>query len=358
MLRAIMASEQLRLLGIWARIILALGGVSFLWFRLSARRYQRLAAWRELCLRLELVPEPGGGRVAAGQVQGSCFKLHDTGSGWLVEVPLSQPLLPPGVVLLSQKSSRLRPSFFWLHPLRLGSRLRALPVSSASSLPGTLDWYVEQRVPLSKAEASPVFLEEAERAAETHGPLRVEARRIVLLLHAGSLLSVNEIRSAVRGLEATARRWLGAVGVQGIPRMEALRLPSARALLRGVLAQHPPPCFQAIRIRRPLGDTLLGCIGWIILMTAWVFPFVDFSINGRSFGMEVVVGALVLVTSSFCFWIRGEGRPGKDTSRLDHQYLFIWVSPRELLRQLEWLGKVLFLWALEFRQSRRRVLAR
>jgi hypothetical protein len=87
-------------------------------------------------------------------------------------------------------------------------------------------------------EAPPAFLEEAERAAQAHAPLRVEPRRFVHALREDATPSVNGIRDAVRALEATAQRWLEAVSREGLPRVNALpRLPSARTLLRRVLAR-------------------------------------------------------------------------------------------------------------------------
>jgi hypothetical protein len=352
MLRGIMGLEPLRLLSFSVLVLLALGGVSLLWYRLSARRYQRLAAWRELCLRLELVPESGDGRVASGQFQGCRFRLHDTGSRWLLEMPLPEPLLPPGVVLLSEKAPRLRP-FSWLHPLRWGSRLRPLPLSSTAVPPVPVDWYVERRVPLSKAEASAAFLEEAGRAAQAHAPLRVEPRRMVHALRAGALPSVSDIRGAVRALEATARRWLEAVGGHGIPRLEALWLPSALTLLRGVLARHPPSFFMPARVTRISLRKVLWGLGLFIGIMATFFIWVRSMLMGVPSVWGLVVSTLVLGTLLFCFWIRGDGQAEEEKARLNHQLLVVSFPPKKGMNPVGWLIKVLFLWAREFRQSRR-----
>lgn len=97
-----MSPELLRTLGLWTTALALLAGsIYLLGSRLSVRRRrQREALWRELCLRLELIPDPANSRAATGQLQGTDFSLHDTGSAWLVGLPLTQPLLPSGVILL------------------------------------------------------------------------------------------------------------------------------------------------------------------------------------------------------------------------------------------------------------------
>ncbi len=206
-----MTSEQLRTLGLWMVIALAAGGVSFFLghrWRVRRRR-QRLATWSELCLRLELVPEPGEGRVASGRLQGMAFSLRDTGVHWLLEVPLPQPLLPPGVVLLLGKA------------LEPGSShgLRPLPVGLLTASPKTFAWYAGLDLPPSKVDASKAFLEEARRAMEAHAPLEVVPHRLIHTLREGPPPSVRDVREAVRALDATARRWLDAVEAHGLPHM-------------------------------------------------------------------------------------------------------------------------------------------
>ena len=230
-----MTSEQLRTLGLWMVIALAAGGVSFfLGHRWRVRRRQRHATWSELCLRLELVPEPGDGRVASGDLQGLGFSLRDTGFHWLLEVPLPQPLLPPGVVLLLGKARRLG-SLYRLRPLRVG-------LLTAS--PKTFAWYAGRDLPPSKVDASKAFLEEARRAMEAHAPLEVMPHRLIHTLREGPPLSVGDVRQAVRALDATARRWLDAVEAHGLPRVDALppapsvrsRSPRVGIPLKGVLS--------------------------------------------------------------------------------------------------------------------------
>lgn len=227
-----MAPEFLRTLGLWTgALALVAGGVHLLRSRLGAqRRRQREAAWRELCLRMELVPDPAHSRAATGQFQGMDFSLHDTGSAWLVELPLSQPLLPPGILLLPAGERRLRPGF----------KLRQLRWSPTAPPHGPLVWYSNLHLPPSKVEAPRAFLEEVERAAQAHAPLRVEPRRLVHALSTDSPPSMNVIRDTVRALEATAQRWLETAARQGLPRVRPLPpLPSAFSLLRGVLARRP-----------------------------------------------------------------------------------------------------------------------
>jgi hypothetical protein len=234
-----MTSEQWRTLGLWMVIALAAGGVSFFlghrWrVRVRVRR-QRLATWSELCLRLELVAEPGEGRVASGRLQGMAFSLRDTGVHWLLEVPLPQPLLPPGVVLLLGKA------------LEPGSShgLRPLPVGLLTASPKTFAWYASLDLPPSKVDASKAFLEEARRAMEAHAPLEVVPHRLIHTLREGPPPSVRDVREAVRALDATARRWLDAVEAHGLPRVDALpppapsshsRSPGVGIPLKGVLS--------------------------------------------------------------------------------------------------------------------------
>jgi hypothetical protein len=214
-----MTWEHLRTLGLWMVIALVAGGVSFLGYRWRAWRRQRHDTWRELCLRLELVAEPGDSRVASGKLQGFDFSLRDTGSSWLLEVSLPQLLLPPGVVLLSAKARELWPNVI---------KLRRLRLSRFSASPSPFAWYAGRDTTHAKVDPSEAFLEEARRAMEVHAPLRVELHRLFLVLRTGSQVSVDEVREAVRALEVTARRWLEAVERHGLPRVEAPpRAPSA-----------------------------------------------------------------------------------------------------------------------------------
>ncbi len=186
-------------LGLLAATALAVG----YWLR---ARHQRQATWRELCLRLELVSEPGDARVGMGKWKGVRFRLRDTGSDWLLAVQLSRTLLPRGVVLFSVW--KLRPTG-GLRPLRLLWSLPRAPPSTG------LSWCTDLSRPPSVVEVSLPFLEEARRAVEVHGPLRVESHQLVHTLRAGSLVSVNEVRTAVEALDATAQRWLDVVEKHG-----------------------------------------------------------------------------------------------------------------------------------------------
>jgi hypothetical protein len=118
---------------------------------LSAQ-HQRHATWLELCQRLELVSDPRDGQVAAGQFEGVSYRLRDTGSDWRLEVQLSRPLLPPGVVLFSVSS--LRPAVS-LRPLRLNWSSPRPPPSNG------LYRYTDMGRPPSQVEVSLPFLRRA-----------------------------------------------------------------------------------------------------------------------------------------------------------------------------------------------------
>jgi hypothetical protein len=208
-----MASVQLLTLGFLAVLVLAAAGAAAWWYRRRVWLQQRQASWQELRLRLELVPQPGNARVAQGELRESHFLLHDTGSDWWVELPLAQPLLPPGMVLLSADAPTPQPQ---LH-------LRPLEWGAASVPPQLLSWHVEVQEADGKVEVPQAFLEEATRAVRQHTPLRVESQRMIQALRAGALLPVSQVREAVRALDTTARRWREVAEREGLPRV---RLPS------------------------------------------------------------------------------------------------------------------------------------
>ncbi|HEY0096080.1 MAG TPA: hypothetical protein VGB96_17260 [Archangium sp.] len=229
-------------------IALVAGGVSFLGYRWRVRRRHRDAIWRELCLRLELAPVPGDVRVVSGDLQGIGLSLRDTGFRWLLELPLAQPLLPPGVVLLPAKAWRLGAL----------SRLRPLRWSPPPAAPSPFTWYAGRDMPRGKVDASEAFLAEAGRAMEAHAPLEVLPHRLIHTLRAGPQLSVGDVREAVRALDATARRWLGTVAANGLPRVEAL--PRA-----------PPLRSRLPRVRIPL-KPVLSVLGVLALLFSCCFP--------------------------------------------------------------------------------------
>lgn len=230
-------------------VLLASGGGAFLWYRRRVRLRLRQDSWRELCLRLELAPQPGEARVARGELRQTPFVLHDTGSEWLVEVPLAQPLLPPGLLLLSPDASRLPPR----------TRLRSLEWASASTPPELRAWCVEGAELSGKVEASQAFLDEATRAMRAHAPLRVESRRLIQALRVGALLSVKEAREAVLALEATARGWLGVAEHSGLPRVQAPSAPEVHPPPRSV---PPPRDFSPRRAASRLLGVLLALWAW------------------------------------------------------------------------------------------------
>jgi hypothetical protein len=302
-----MSSEQLGTFAFLSIVVaLAVAAVYFLGSRLRARRRpQREATWRELCLRLELVPRPGKGHVASGQLQGIDYSLHDVGKDWIVELPLDRPLLPAGVVLISPKAWRLRPPF----------KVRTLQWFPGMTPPSTPAWYANWEMPPSLAEASAPFLELATRAADAHEPLRVESRRLVHSLGTGDGLTVNEVRDAVRTLESTARHWLDVVASHGLPRVTELpRLPSALSLLGGVLAERSP--WRALLLLNagiPLTlGALLMDVQWLffvlllgVLAVAWS------TLRKRRYGAAGLLVSLLMLASTFAapwFWARSGGR--------------------------------------------------
>lgn len=248
-LRDIVTSEPLRPLALWMLLALAAVGLSFLGYRWRVRRRQRHSTWRELCLRLELSAGPGDGRLASGTLQGIGFSLRDTGSRWLLEVALPQPLLPSGVVLLLARAWRLG-SLFRLRRLRLAPH-------SASPSPGV--WYADRKTPPGKVVVSEAFLEEARRAMEAHEPLEVEPHRLVHTLSASPPPSLGDLREAVRSLDATARRWLSAVESHGLPRVEALPRP-------------PPLRSRLPRVRIPR-KRVLSVLGGVAVLFSCCLPF-------------------------------------------------------------------------------------
>jgi hypothetical protein len=291
MLRGTMNSEPLQTLGLWAAVALA-AGLFLLWRGwMARRRRQRLAHWRELCLRLELTPEPGEGRAASGRLQGLDFLLRDTGSALLLEVPLPGRLLPPGVLVLSARARGLRPR----------PRPRPLRVRAPVQRPGAPAWFTERRLPLSKAEPSLALLEAAHHAAQAFAPLRVESQRLVRALPGAALASLNDVRDAVRALHAAGQHWLDTVEAEGLPRVEALpEVPSPGSLLRGVLGN------------RDLRLWLLVLNGGISLTLAalWLeWSWVYFGLMGlgvllfirvpRLQGRRAVVFGLLAVMSTF-----------------------------------------------------------
>ncbi len=222
-----MASEQFLILGLLGVIVLAAGGGGLLMYRRMVRRQKRQESWRELCLRLELVPQPGNARVGTGELREANFLLHDTGADWLVELPLAQPLLPPGLVLLSPEAPTLLPR----------TRLRPLEWGAAPMAAEKLAWCIDWKEPPGRLEASQAFLEQALRAVQAHAPLRVESQRLIQALRVGPVLSVSQVRQAVQALHTTASGWREVAELHGLPRVQPLSLAPA--------VQAPPPPVQA-----------------------------------------------------------------------------------------------------------------
>lgn len=210
-----MSTQALLALGALAAVLATTGG-AWLWRLRRVRPRRRQQSWQELCLRLELVPQPGEARVARGELSGTAFFLHDTGSRWLVELSLPQPLLPPGMVLQSARAPTL-PPLLNLHPLEWHTAAAVPPGVQASS--------ALEDAASGTVEAPEAFLEQATGAMKAHAPLRVEPRRLIQQLRTGDVLPVDEARGAVRALEATARGWLQGVERHGLPRITPLAQP-------------------------------------------------------------------------------------------------------------------------------------
>ncbi len=227
-----MASDPFLALGVVLAVaVLAAGGVSLLRYRRGVGRQQRQGSWRELCLRLELTPQPGRSQVAKGELQNTDFYLHDTGADWLLELPLAHPLLPPGMVLTTPQAPRLPPRV----------SLRPLEWKAASLAPGMRAWSADPEQAFCQLEAPQAFHEEATRAMLAHAPLRVESRRFIQALRMGDLLSVSEVREAVRALHATARGWLEVAESHGLPRVQPLQSQPPPALPDSQEVQAPQP---------------------------------------------------------------------------------------------------------------------
>jgi hypothetical protein len=306
-----MSLELLRTLTLsLAALALLVGGAYLGASRLRARRRpQREALWRELCLRLELIADPANSHSAKGQLQGTDFALHDTGSDWLVELPLAQPLLPSAVILLPAKDWRLRPRY----------KLRPLQWPPARPPPGPFAWYVNHQVPPSSVEAPDAFLEELAHPGEALSPLRVEPRRLVHALPAGSPPTLYDVRDAVRALESTARRWLDTVARHGLPRVKELpRLPSALSLLNGVLGRRSLwHWILANNAGVPLTAGAL-LLGWDWLFFALVIPALVLlrkASREQSYGPKaLLLGVLALGSTFLAPWLWTHDGKGRETS--------------------------------------------
>jgi len=311
MIRGLMSPELLRTLTLSTAALALLVGGAYLGLsrRRARRRPEREALWRELCLRLELVADAANSRSARGTLQGTDFALHDTGSAWLVELPLSQPLLPSAVILLPANDWRLRPGF----------KLRRLQWAPAPPPPGPFVWYVNHQVPPSSVEAPEPFLQEATRAAEAHAPLRVEPRRLVHALPLGLTPSVNDVRDAVRALEPTAQRWLDVVARYGLPRVKELpRVPSALSLLNGVLSRRS--LWHWILANNAGVPLVLGALwmgwtwGFIVLLMAALLLIRKASGKESYGGKAIALGGLALASTFLAPWLWTHGGKGRETS--------------------------------------------
>lgn len=84
-----------------AVIVVPLGLLLGWRMRVNQRARRRRAEWLDLCRRLELRPREGRPEVASGRQHGAELELREPGSVLFLGLRLSEPLLPPGVLLLS-----------------------------------------------------------------------------------------------------------------------------------------------------------------------------------------------------------------------------------------------------------------
>jgi hypothetical protein len=151
-------------------------------------------------------------------------------------------------------------------------------------------------------DAPEAFLEEAQRAAQAHAPLRVEPRRLVHALPEDVTPSVNDIRDAVRALEPTAQRWLDVVARYGLPRVRALpQLPSAFSILGGVLKRRGVwHWLLANNAGLPLtAGVLLMELEWVyVVLLVAALPLIRKAARKQHYGFKgLILGTLALVTT-------------------------------------------------------------
>ncbi len=368
-------------LGLGGVVALAVaGGACWRWYQRRVRLRQRQASWEELSLRLELVPQAGNGRAARGELRESNFLLHDTGADWLVEVPLPQPLLPPGMVLLSREAPTSQP----------GPKLRPLEGGAAALPQELLSWYVDAKEPGGKVVASQAFLEEAARAVQAHAPLRVEPQRMVQALRAGALLSVSQVREAVKALAATARRWSEVATREGLPQVQPLSpLPPVQAPPRaeGRLRRLARSWRQGLPAEALLYKSLWSALRWSDSWTFWHHSWgalillnmgvtVFAILNGLGLESLFVLPSFVVLMGSIIYLDRrftprrlalcammaasNVGAPWVWLSSIPSVFGLRWGEPDLGLRGLAlllwggpnavWLARVLVHWRREFRR--------
>jgi hypothetical protein len=205
-----MSHEGLRTFLLCAVILLPL--VVYLVWRERTKRLEqrRRIEWMKLCRRLELRPREEKPEVASGRQHGAEIELRDTRSLLFMGLRLPQPLLPPGVLLLSERAAEHH----------AGPTPRPLQLREHSPRPGAPGWYATPEAAAGDVEVSQEFLGEAEHAAQAHPALGVESDWLFQALPAPSLPDPREVRGAVQALQRTGERLLEVVKAHGLPRLE------------------------------------------------------------------------------------------------------------------------------------------
>jgi hypothetical protein len=251
-----------------------------------------------LCRRLELSPREGMPEVASGRQYGAELELRDTGSALWLRVRLPQPLLPPGALLLSERSA--------VHVL--GPPRRLLPLRERSARPGLPGWYVTPEAAGVELEASRGFLDTVAQAAQAHPRMAVEAQWLSQALPAASLPDPGEIRDAAQALQHTGERWLEAVKTHGLPRLEGpppLELPRERVTLTQLLQSGLAPWLWLVGINggAPVAVFALAKeVEWLLLGSGIVFVLgllVAGSQRSRPERHPLAVVALLSLVASF-----------------------------------------------------------
>jgi hypothetical protein len=249
---------------------------------------------------------------------------------------------------------------------------------------------VDAKEPGGKVVASQAFLEEAARAVQAHAPLRVEPRRMIQALRAGALLSVSQVREAVKALEATARRWSEVATREGLPQVLPLSpLPPVQASPRaeGWLRRLARSWRQGPSAKALLYESLWSALRWrdswtfwhhswgaLVLLNAGVTVFAI--LNGLGLAYLFVLPTFAVLTGSLIYLDRrftprrlalcammaasNVGAPWAWLSSIPWVYGIRWGEPDIGLRALAmllwggpnavWLARVLIHWRREFRR--------
>lgn len=272
--------------------------------RARRRRHQRQESWAELCQRLELLAEPGEAGAMWGRLAGTGFGLRDTGAELVLEVPLSRPLLPPGLVLLSAQA-----------PLP-GGRSPLSPRASSGTVAGqpVLQWYAAPEVAPGVLEVPPAFQEAALRAHHAVAPFRLEPERLVRYLPAETLPSPTAVRESVQALQRAAEQWTRAVKPEEGPTVREAKPASAARppflpALRDALEERG--AWQALLLINgglPLALlALLTKVGWLfmaVFILYLLFVMIYGSLRFHAAGVLLAGMALFASFGAPFMWLR------------------------------------------------------